>query len=75
MWPWCHEEWAGGDEGGMEVLTCYCNSELCNDNAFLKGKFGEWVAATMARLKAGGALTFIFVEIVSFFEKLIIFDS
>jgi hypothetical protein len=44
----------------MEVLTCYCNSELCNDNAFLKGKFGEWVAATMARLKAG-ALTFIFV--------------
>ena len=51
-WPWCHEEWAGGDEGGMEVLTCYCNSELCNDNAFLKGRFGEWVAATMARLKA-----------------------
>jgi hypothetical protein len=23
-WPWCHEEWAGGDEGGMEVFTCYC---------------------------------------------------
>jgi len=52
-WPWCTEEWAGGDEGGMEVLTCFCNSELCNDNNFLRGKFSEWVAATMARLKAG----------------------
>jgi hypothetical protein len=36
----------------MEVLTCYCNTELCNDNTFLKGRFGEWVARTMARLKA-----------------------
>jgi len=52
-WPWCTEEWAGGDEGGMEVLTCYCNQELCNDNNLLRGKLSEWTATTMARLKAG----------------------
>jgi len=52
-WPWCSEEWAGGDEGGMEVLTCFCNRDFCNDNNFLRGKFNEWTATTMARLKAG----------------------
>ncbi len=52
-WPWCTEEWAGGDEGGMEVLTCFCNQELCNDNNLLRGKLSEWTATTMARLKAG----------------------
>ena len=52
-WPWCHEEWAGGDEGGMEVFTCYCAEELCNDNAFLLPKFNEWISVTRARLKAG----------------------
>jgi len=52
-WPWCHEEWAGGDEGGMEVYTCYCAEELCNDNAFLLPKFNEWISVTRARLKAG----------------------
>jgi len=52
-WPWCSEEWAGGDEGGMEVLTCFCKQDFCNDNNFLRGKFNEWTATTMARLKAG----------------------
>jgi len=52
-WPWCTEEWAGGDEGGMEVLTCFCNQDLCNDNNLLRGKISEWTATTMARLKAG----------------------
>lgn len=52
-WPWCTEEWAGGDEGGMEVLTCFCNQDLCNDNNLLRGKLSEWTATTMARLKAG----------------------
>jgi len=52
-WPWCHEEWAGGDEGGMEVYTCYCKDELCNENSFLRPKFNEWVSVTRARLKAG----------------------
>merc|ERR1712025_346321 len=52
-WPWCHEEWAGGDEGGMEVYTCYCNTELCNQNSFLLPKFNEWISVTRARLKAG----------------------
>ena len=52
-WPWCHEEWAGGDEGGMEVYTCYCNQELCNQNSFLLPKFNEWISVTRARLKAG----------------------
>eukprot|EP00091_Calanus_sinicus_P025480 TRINITY_DN9748_c0_g1_i1.p1 TRINITY_DN9748_c0_g1~~TRINITY_DN9748_c0_g1_i1.p1 ORF type:complete len:152 (-),score=42.36 TRINITY_DN9748_c0_g1_i1:72-527(-) len=52
-WPWCHEEWAGGDEGGMEVYTCYCKEELCNMNSFLLPKFNEWISVTRARLKAG----------------------
>lgn len=52
-WPWCHEEWAGGDEGGMEVYTCYCQDELCNENTFLLAKFNEWISVTRARLKAG----------------------
>jgi len=52
-WPWCHEEWAGGDEGGMEVYTCYCADDLCNDNSFLLPKFNEWISVTRARLKAG----------------------
>ena len=52
-WPWCHEEWAGGDEGGMEVYTCFCQDDLCNDNAFLLPKFNEWISVTRARLKAG----------------------
>jgi len=52
-WPWCHEEWAGGDEGGMEVYTCYCKDELCNENSFLLPKFNEWISVTRARLKAG----------------------
>ena len=52
-WPWCHEEWAGGDEGGMEVYTCFCREELCNDNKFLLPKFNEWISVTRARLKAG----------------------
>ena len=52
-WPWCHEEWAGGDEGGMEVYTCYCKEELCNQNSFLLPKFNEWISVTRARLKAG----------------------
>merc|ERR1719209_773997 len=52
-WPWCHEEWAGGDEGGMEVYTCYCQEELCNENSFLLAKFNEWISVTRARLKAG----------------------
>ena len=51
-WPWCHEEWAGGDEGGMEVYTCYCKEELCNQNSFLLPKFNEWISVTRARLKA-----------------------
>lgn len=78
VWPWCHEEWAGGDEGGMEVLTCYCNTELCNDNTFLRGRFGEWVASTMARLKAGPtyvmdiAVTVATVCVVLFFAAVII---
>ena len=37
----------------MEVLTCYCNQDLCNDNNLLRGKLSEWTATTMARLKAG----------------------
>merc|ERR1712200_38375 len=41
------------DEGGMEILTCFCNQELCNDNNLLRGKLSEWTATTMARLKAG----------------------
>jgi len=54
-WPWCHEEWAGGDEGGMEVYTCFCKEELCNDNSFLLPKFNEWISVTRARLKAGSS--------------------
>jgi len=54
-WPWCHEEWAGGDEGGMEVYTCFCKEELCNDNTFLLPKFNEWISVTRARLKAGSS--------------------
>ena len=52
-WPWCHEEWAGGDEGGMEVYTCFCKDNLCNDNTFLLPKFNEWISVTRARLKSG----------------------
>ena len=37
----------------MEVLTCFCNPDLCNDNTFNRGKFSEWTAATLARLKSG----------------------
>ena len=37
----------------MEVLTCFCNQDLCNDNNLLRGKISEWTATTMARLKAG----------------------
>ena len=37
----------------MEVLTCFCNQDLCNDNNLLRGKLSEWTATTMARLKAG----------------------
>jgi len=54
-WPWCHEEWAGGDEGGMEVYTCFCKEELCNENTFLLPKFNEWISVTRARLKAGSS--------------------
>merc|ERR1711976_188200 len=52
-WPWCHAEWAGGDEGGMEVYTCFCKEDLCNERNFLQAKFSEWVSMTRARLKDG----------------------
>merc|ERR1719402_1016263 len=53
--PWCHEEWAGGDEGGMEVYTCYCKEDLCNEKTFLLAKFNEWISVTRARLKSGNS--------------------
>merc|ERR1711872_834364 len=77
-WPWCHEEWAGGDEGGMEVYTCYCNTELCNQNSFLLPKFNEWISVTKARLKAGPThpldilTTIATVGVVGFFLLVII---
>ena len=37
----------------MEVYTCYCKEELCNQNSFLLPKFNEWISVTRARLKAG----------------------
>ena len=37
----------------MEVYTCFCREELCNDNGFLLPKFNEWISVTRARLKAG----------------------
>ena len=37
----------------MEVYTCYCKDELCNENSFLLPKFNEWISVTRARLKAG----------------------
>ena len=36
----------------MEVYTCYCKEELCNQNSFLLPKFNEWISVTRARLKA-----------------------
>lgn len=54
-WPWCSEEWTGSDEGGMEVLTCYCKKNLCNDQEFQSEEFLIWIAATKERLKAGHA--------------------
>merc|ERR1712106_412476 len=38
---------------GMEVYTCYCKEELCNQKSFLLPKFNEWISTTRARLKAG----------------------
>merc|ERR1712025_1564330 len=40
-------------EGGMEVYTCYCQGDLCNEPTFLLAKFNEWISVTRARLKAG----------------------
>ena len=37
----------------MEVYTCYCKEELCNQNSFLLPKFNEWISVTRARLKDG----------------------
>ena len=37
----------------MEVYTCYCKEDLCNQNSFLLPKFNEWISVTRARLKAG----------------------
>jgi len=77
-WPWCHEEWAGGDEGGMEVYTCFCKEELCNQNSFLLPKFNEWISVTKARLKAGPThpldilTTIATVAVVGFFLLVII---
>eukprot|EP00092_Neocalanus_flemingeri_P030397 GFUD01032997.1.p1 GENE.GFUD01032997.1~~GFUD01032997.1.p1 ORF type:complete len:198 (-),score=72.80 GFUD01032997.1:91-684(-) len=77
-WPWCHEEWAGGDEGGMEVYTCYCKDELCNQNSFLLPKFNEWISVTRARLKAGPshpldiAMTVATVGVGGFFLLIVI---
>ena len=77
-WPWCHEEWAGGDEGGMEVYTCYCKEELCNQNSFLLPKFNEWISVTRARLKAGPShpldivLTLATVGVGGFFLLIVI---
>ena len=39
----------------MEVYTCFCKEELCNDNTFLLPKFNEWISVTRARLKAGSS--------------------
>ena len=39
----------------MEVYTCFCRDELCNDNSFLLPKFNEWISVTRARLKAGAS--------------------
>ena len=39
----------------MEVYTCFCKEELCNDNSFLLPKFNEWISVTRARLKAGSS--------------------
>lgn len=54
-WPWCSEEWTGSDEGGMEVLTCYCKTDLCNNQEFQSEEFLIWIMATKERLKAGNA--------------------
>lgn len=54
-WPWCSEEWTGSDEGGMEVLTCYCKTDLCNNHKFQSEEFLIWIMATKERLKAGNA--------------------
>jgi len=37
----------------MEVYTCYCQGDLCNEPTFLLAKFNEWISVTRARLKAG----------------------
>merc|ERR1719411_1514222 len=37
----------------MEVYTCYCKGDLCNEPTFLLAKFNEWISVTRARLKAG----------------------
>ena len=62
----------------MEVYTCYCKDELCNEKSFLLPKFNEWISVTRARLKAGPShpldivLTLATVGVGGFFLLIVI---
>ena len=47
---------------GMETMTCYCKTDLCNNRSFRKSNFKKWRKQTEALFKVK-SIAFIITQI------------